>query len=430
MKTETLENRTPETAEQIEVDQFEAAVGALLDKRDAAQAERFTKKIEALTGPVATPAAAAADPAPRTDRGGENVAISRYQPTDVLYGDLERTWPRMATVRNAESDHWGGQWLRAKAAGDIALMRLAEAKGNEAFERGFGRANILEGVFDTDPTSVLTGSGASNLPQPMQAVALIARQAAAVLAPLLSNFTTTGSTLRVPTSGAVTADTASEGAAVGDAPPAFTSEMLILHKLGARMTVSTEMLADSAFNLMQLLSQSAGEGIGAAEDLQICTTDGATPNLTEAIAGGNVAEATGGAMVYADLVTLFFALGKAYQPRSTWLAGTAVMTLLSNLADTTGQPILKVAQQPNVVSDIPSAIGSIFGRPIYHVPMPANVLLLGDLRSQAFVRKGGIEAAMSTDVGFASDTVQFKFTERVDTRIIDDVGMKQIDFTS
>jgi len=423
--------RTQKETDQIKTDTFEATVGALLDARDAAQTARFQKVLEGLAKPVETVGTDVADDLVDTRVAPRGVEVSRYQPTDPLYADIARAWPTMAPYRTADLDHWGGQWLRAKAAGDFALMMHAEAKGNEAWAAlGYGRADVLEGVLDTNTTGITTGSGGSLLPQPMQAVALIARQAAAVLAPLLSNFTTTGATLRVPTSGAVIADTVAEGSAVGDAPPPFTSEMLILHKLGARMTLSTEMLADSAFNLMQLLSQSAGEGIGAAEDLQICTTDGNSPNLTEALAGGNVAEATGGVMVYADLVTLFFALGKAYQPRSTWLAGTAVMTLLSNLADTTGQPILKVAMQPNIVSDIPSAIGSIFGRPVYHVPMPANILLLGDLRSQAFVRKGGVEAAMSSDVGFASDTVQFKFTERVDTRIIDDVGMKQIDFTS
>jgi HK97 family phage major capsid protein len=55
------------------------------------------------------------------------------------------------------------------------------------------------------------------------------------------------------------------------------------------------------------------------------------------------------------------------------------------------------------------------------------VLILGDLRGYGVLRKGGIVAKMSTDVGFATDTVVFKFTERIDGRIIDDVAMKQTD---
>ncbi|GAG38709.1 unnamed protein product, partial [marine sediment metagenome] len=82
---------------------------------------------------------------------------------------------------------------------------------------------------------------------------------------------------------------------------------------------------------------------------------------------------------------------------------------------------------PGPVTDVasPNAIGTVLGRPIYHVPLTAGTLLLGDLRGYGFVRKGGIEAKISTEVGFATDTVQFKFTERADGRIIDDVAMKQ-----
>ncbi|TFG63083.1 MAG: phage major capsid protein, partial [Gemmatimonadales bacterium] len=172
----------------------------------------------------------------------------------------------------------------------------------------------------------------------------------------------------------------------------------------------------------------AGEAIGTAEDVQICTTGGTSPDLTEAIAGGNVAEATSTVLIYEDLNTLFFALGKRYQPNSTFLGGTVVSTLLSNMLDANGQPTLKLpSAMPTPVTDAtPQAIGTVLGRPYYHVPLAAGTLLLGDLRSYGVVRKGGIVAKMSTDVGFATDTVQFKFTERIDGRILDDVGMKQM----
>ena len=103
------------------------------------------------------------------------------------------------------------------------------------------------------------------------------------------------------------------------------------------------------------------------------------------------------------------------------------MTLLSNMMDGNDHPVLKVPSSPPLpISDTPGANGFVLGRPIFHVPIAAGVLLLGDLRGYGFVRKGGIVASMSTEVGFATDTVQFKFTERVDGRIIDDVAMKQM----
>jgi HK97 family phage major capsid protein len=356
----------------------------------------------------------------------ERPIVSRYQPTDPLYRSLHNQKPYLKEVRTPDLDHWNSVWLRSFLARDMASQKMAEAKSNEIL--GI-RATTLGGALDaSDPTAIASGTGGHLMPQSMSNLVQIAREAAAVIAPLCTNFTTEGLTLRVPTGGAVTADTVAEGASGAQGEATFASEMLILHKIGVRMIASEEMLQDTAFNLMGIYGERAGAAIGAAEDVQICTTDGVAPNLTEAIAGGNVDEATTTVLIYEDLNTLFFALGKAYQQSSTFLAGTVVCTLLSNMLDTNGAPILRVpAAAPTPVTDaMPQAIGTVIGRPIYHVPLAAGTLILGDLRGYGFVRKGGIFASMSTEVGFATDTIQFKFYERVDGRIIDDVAMKQM----
>lgn len=361
------------------------------------------------------------------DRANEQI-INRHQPTDPLYRNLHRTQPAYKDVRTPDLDHWNISWLRGFLSRDTAHMKMAASKANEA--AGYRANETLEGVLSG--TSVTDGTGGHLLPQPFADVVEIARGAAAVVAPLCTNFTTTGATLRVPTAGAVTADTAAEGAAPlqGSAQvPTFTSEMMILHKIGVRMIASDEMLEDAAFNLMDIYGRRAGEGIGVAEDVQILTTGGSSPDLTEQLAGGIVTSATTTVMIFEDLNTLFFALGKAYQPNSTWLAGTLVMTLLSNMLDTNGAPILRIPDRaPTPVTDAtPQAIGTVLGRPIFHVPATGGELILGDLRGYGVVRKGGIVAKMSTDVGFATDTVQFKFTERIDGRILDDVAIKMTD---
>ena len=350
--------------------------------------------------------------------------ISRHQPMDSCYRNLHRTAPHFKEVRTPDLDHWNMQWLHGFLARDTAHMKMAAAKANEA--AGY-RATTLEGVLAA--TAVTDGTGGHLLPQPFTDVVEIARGAAAVVAPLCTNFTTTGATLRVPTAGSVTADTVAEGASGAQGEPTFVSEMLILHKIGVRMIASDEMVEDSAFNLMDLYGRRAGEGIGVAEDLQILTTEGTSPDLTEALAGGLVTSASTTVMIYEDLNTLFFALGKAYQPNSTWLGGTLVASLLSAMMGADGAPILRLpSAMPTPVTDAtPQAIGTVLGRPFYHAPAPAGNLILGDLRGYGVVRKGGIVAKMSTDVGFATDTVQFKFTERIDGRILDDVAIKQTD---
>ena len=399
-------------------------LGEAMTKREDAIIEAFGKDIDLLASTADRTVVPKVTPDGPVETNRAHSIVSRHQPSDSLYRTLHATQPHFKECRTPDLDYWNIEWLKAYVYHDHTTMRMAAAKANEC-----ARATTAAGTLDaSDPTAITDGTGGHLLPQQMSNVVQIAREAAAVIAPLCQNFTTEGMTLRVPTSGAVTADTILEGASGAQGEPTFDSEMLILHKIGVRMIATEEVLMDSAFNLMGIYAQRAGEAIGAAEDLQICTTDGSDPNLTEAIAGGNVDEATSQTIIYQDLNTLFFALGKAYQPNSTFLAGTVVCTLLSNMMDGNDHPILKLpSAMPTPVTDaMPQAIGTVLGRPIFHVPLAAGQLILGDLRGYGFVRKGGIFASMSTEVGFATDTIQFKFYERVDGRIIDDVAMKQM----
>jgi HK97 family phage major capsid protein len=360
------------------------------------------------------------------ERGNGGI-VSRNQPTDPLYHRLYQRAPEYRGVRDPDQDHWNIAWLLALRANDTIGMKTARVKSNEAY----CRANLLEGVLDaTTPTALTDGSGAGLLPQSYANVVEIAKGNSAVLAPLVTNFEASGATLRVPTVAAVTAVTASEGAAPAEANPAVASVMMMLTKIGARIIMSDELLADSAFNLMDVMGRRVGEAIGVKEDEQILATDGVSPNITGALAGGAVSEATANSLYYVDLATLFFSPGKAYQARGTWLAGTLVATILTNLTDGNGNQVLQTAALPmGPVTDlsIPTAIGTIFGRPVYHCPdATAGDLIFGDLRGYGWVRKGGIEAKVSTDVGFATDTVQFKFTQRCDGQMLDAVAIKEI----
>jgi HK97 family phage major capsid protein len=257
----------------------------------------------------------------------------------------------------------------------------------------------------------------------------IAKGAAAVIAPLCQNFAASGLTMRVPTMAAVTAVTASEGAAVTEANPTVGNVMMILTKLGAQIVLSDELFSDSAFNVMEIAGRRVGEGIGVLEDTQILTTNGTSPNITGALVGGAITEATATELGYYDLATLFFAVGKAYHANGTWIAGSVVASLLTNLVSGGRQLVQPLPLPIGPVTDVvmPTAIGTIFGRPVYHCPAAtAGDLIFGDLRSYGWVKKGGIEAKVSTDTGWAADTIAFKFTQRCDGQLLDAVGIKEL----
>jgi HK97 family phage major capsid protein len=414
----------PEKHDDATITPIAALFNAVLEKREAKMLKGIERQITLLQE---TPAD---DDDSQSTRDAQSVSdrteppiVSRNQPTDSCYRELYRREPHMKDVRSPVLDHWNAMWFRAFVQNDLVTMRMCGIKASEA--AGY-RAITVEG--DLSGTGVPDGLGGHLLPQPFADVVEVARGAVSVIAPLCENFTTTGATLRVPTVGAVAAGAVAEGSAPADDEGTIGSEMMILHKISAGMSASDEMVEDTAFNLVGMWGRRAGEGIGVAEDTQILTTNGTAPNLTEALAGGAVALIATPAVSYEDLNKIFFALGKAYQPNCTWLAGTVVAQALSNMMDGNDHPVLKVPNAPPVpiTDSMPQALGTVLGRPIYHVPAVAGDLILGDLRGYAFLRKGGIVAKMSTDVGFASDTVHFKFTERVDGRLVDDVAIKEL----
>lgn len=399
---------------------------AAIAKRDAKRIESWKAELAKLAEPDRTTVTAITETERATPATREHPPIvSRWQPTDRIYERIYRDTPAVRKFRTADLDHWYQHWFRGAVNRDRVAVLVAQNK----IEQILGRATTLEGALDaSDPTAILSGTGGHLLPQGLSDVVQIARDLEAVLPSLVAIKEMTGPTLRIPTQGAVTAAMAAEGATASQGESTYATELLKAQKMSATMKVSVEMLADSPSNFVSDVAQRAGAAMGALEDVQICTTNGTAPNISEAIAGGNVNEATSTVLIYEDLVTLIFALTKPYRRNAVFLGGTVVCTLLSKLMDGNDRPILSFpTQQPNVITDTPGAIGSIFGKPVFEVPLAAGTLIFGDVRQgYAMGRRSGITMATSEHFEFTSDLINIKFTQRFDGRIVDDVAMKQM----
>ena len=409
--------------------EIESLFSQMLEKRDAERQARLRKAILELSEPQTE----TLDRLEGTQEGGtperkaaSGVRISRTQPTDPLYERLFRKNPALKGHRSPDLDHWNAHWLRAY----VGRNQLEQQRAIDHLTKITGRAvtTYAEGALDaSDPTAILSGSAGSFLPQPLANVVEIARDEVAVLAMLVQNFTMTSGTLRIPTASAFTVEMAAEGATSDEAGPTAASVMMKAQKMSGFAKITVEALADSAFNLVSLLGGRAGRAMGALEDVQICTTDGVAPNISGAIAGGNVDEATTTVLTYEDLVTLYFALGKVYRTNAVWLANSVTLTLLSTLMDGNDHPVLKFPnQQANVISDAPGAIGSLFNKAVYEVPLADGTLIYGDPSGYAFARRQGITIASSSESSFAADVVDFKITQRIDGQLIDAVALKQM----
>ncbi len=360
-------------------------------------------------------------------------------PTDPLYARYIRQHPEMALWRSHDQDALTVEWIRGVWKDNAVQFGAAFDKLRVLNDKitGFQRADILEGVLDvSDETAILSGTGASLLPQNFEQVVQINRDAVAVLEPLVMQLTMTSATVRVPTSGQAAAAMIAEGTpnTNADEPP-FTSEMLIAHKAESQMVASEEEIADAAFNLISILGLRAGSALGALVDVQIATSNGTSPNLTEALSGGDVAEATTTVLIYEDLVTLFFALAQVYRTGAVWLAGTVVLKLLSQMLDSSGFPILTfpgfgmaspVGSGPAGVEET-GQVGTIFGKRVYEAPFADGTLIFGNIaQGYGFARRSGIVAKSSTHSKFNAGLVEFLFNERYDGRLLDAVAIKQM----
>lgn len=427
----TTNERKRDSADAMELMLIEA-----LDKRDKLEEERWKSRLAKLSEPDREPVSDVLDvideharrtTRPHSDPDSE-IRISRNQPTDPLYERLYARHPCLKAWRTPDLDHWNAQWMRAFVARNLTMQQLCMDKLGEV--SGLGRAvtTYAEGALDSsDPTAILDGTAGSLLPQPFANVVIIARDEVAVLPALVLGLTMTSGTLRVPTASAFTVEMVAEGATSDEAGPTAASVMMKAQKMSGFAKITVEALADAAFNVMSLLGQRAGMAMGALEDVQICTSDGTAPNISAKIAGGNVDEATTTVLIYEDLVALYFALGKVYRTNSVWLANSVTLTLLSTLMDGNDHPILKFpTQQPNVVSDAPGAIGSLFNKPVFEVPLVDGTLMFGDPSGYGFARRQGLTVASSTESSFSADVVDLKFTERIDGQLLDAVALKQM----
>ena len=405
-------------------DEFALLVKDALETRDDRLREEFRTGLLALSEPQRDDVK---DILPDTQRD-EAPIVSRKQPMDPMYERLYAANPLTRDWRTADLDHYNAQWLRGFIFKDREQKAQAIEKLGEI--SGLGRAVTTYSIGDldvSDPTAVLDGSAGDWLPQPLANVVEIARDEVAVLPSRVENLVMTSGTLRVPTADAFNVEMVAEGATSTAAGPAAASVMLKAQKMSGFAKLTIESLADAAFNLISFMSGRAGRAMGALEDTEICTSSGSAPSISAKLVGENVAEATSTVLIYEDLVTLLFALAKVYRTNAIWLANSVTLTLLSTLMDGNSQPILKLpGQQPNVISDAPGAIGTLFGKGVFEVPLADGELIFGDPKGYVFARRQGISIASSTESSFSADIVDLKITQRIDGNMIDVVALKQM----
>jgi HK97 family phage major capsid protein len=219
--------------------------------------------------------------------------------------------------------------------------------------------------------------------------------------------------------------------------PTLSKITLNAFKVGALLYVSTELLQDEGFDVVDYLARHGGENIALAADVEYVNGTNPTTRPSGIIpavsvgatmpAGNPTGFTTAGS---ADsLMDLYYSVNFRYRARGSWLGSDTVIKSLRKVKDTTNQYIW----QPGLQLGVPD---TVLGRPVYsdpNVPVPANAvkgLLFGDFRSYIIREVRTVRFERSDDFRFSTDEVAFRVVWRTDGKLIDTNGLKALQFTT
>jgi HK97 family phage major capsid protein len=239
-------------------------------------------------------------------------------------------------------------------------------------------------------------------------------------------FTTnSGEALLVPkTTGHGTATLVAEAGAFLENDPQFAQVSLGAYKFGQLIQVSTELIQDSAINLLEYLGRAAGTAIGVVTGTYNVTGTGSAQ--PEGISNSPTAGVTGGAgtgltVTANDLISLYHSIVSGYRARGYWVMNDLTAAYIRKLRDDTGGSGLgNFIWQPGLQAGAPD---TIFGRPVVTDPNVAAMAInaysiaFGDFSSYfAFRDVSTVQFDRSDDFAFANGLVSFRSSLRTDSK--------------
>jgi HK97 family phage major capsid protein len=241
--------------------------------------------------------------------------------------------------------------------------------------------------------------------------------------------TSSGEQLVVPKSTAEGVATwTAEGGPLVASDPTLQSVTLHAYKVAKLLQVSSELLADTGFDIVGYMAEHAGRNLGIAVDTAYVVGTGGTqptgfnPNATVALTAtaatgstvGLPTSSVAGSPVGADvLIELYHSILPQYRARASYVMHDSTIKVVRKLKDTTGQYIW----QPALVAGQPD---TILGRPVFadpHMPVigiSTVPIAFGDFAGYFIRDVTPIRFERSDDFQFGNDLISFRAIYRTD----------------
>jgi HK97 family phage major capsid protein len=215
-----------------------------------------------------------------------------------------------------------------------------------------------------------------------------------------------GNDFRIPVmSGYSTAAEVTEGSAIAESNPTYTSLLLDPKKQAFIVQLSNELVQDAGFDIEEQVARQAGVAIGTRANTVIHAA-------VTAVAGSGVTAGTSNAFTTDDLITLAYSVdGFARMlPGTGYMVNTKTLGFIRRLKDGDGRYIYDpVVGQPS----------TILGMPVYENPAVADIattakaVFFGHWGSVKVANAGGLQVSVSSDAYFANDVTGYRFVYRL-----------------
>lgn len=404
--------KTPNEVRQQKIDEVRAIFAEVRESEMAAMRSEFAAIIAEASKPEKKPAETKVERVLESETVNDRGSFDFGAVSDM--GDLryESLPAHMRKVRSQKGDAEIGRWFRAIIKGDRATLMEIDKVARVQLERQYGR-------------TVLTASegsyAASLMPIPLNSGIISQVNASAVMRNVCSVFQSPNQQYRVPVFGKAASSMVAEGSISSAATGPIPANVLLTKYKNQWVGKATEeAVADSNFNLASALIESAGNAIAYTEDVQICTSQGTAPDFTGSIVAGvtDVSEQTAGTLSFNDFNSLFFSVPKPYRANCAIFVDSVAARLLTGLADTGGFRVMSapsMAALPATDSGgAPKSIGTIYGAPVYEVPLASGTILVGDPRKYCVLVDPVLIVKQTDAESWSSDTIDFKVTLRED----------------
>jgi HK97 family phage major capsid protein len=214
-----------------------------------------------------------------------------------------------------------------------------------------------------------------------------------------------GNDLRIPVlTGYSTAAAVTEGSAISESNPTYSSILLSPTKQAFIVQLSNELVSDAGFDIEENIARQAGVAIGTRANAVVHAA-------VTAVAGSGVTAGTTNAFTADNLIDLAYSVdGLARMlPGTGYMMNTKTLGFVRKLKDSAGQYLYNpVVGQPS----------TILGLPVYENPAVADIatgakaVFFGHWESVK-IATTGLQVAVSQDAYFANDVTGYRFVYRL-----------------